>query len=236
MEKFSNKNKQLGSLIISEKEFWNLRDLLDSLLFPLYGTETINGNTYLTPLPFESGRMASLMSMAHTNVLSYSWVVKNFNIKTYDELYKFIQENYKDLYSPTGTYFHQIYSIIENTMKVGKKNEELAAKEFEKKFAEKGYNIKIKVCEDYSSDDLINGYDLTFMWSGREIGCQVKPLVSSDIQGDNYIIQSKGLMKLYPKVNYLLFADAKSGNCLIFRNKNVTINGLYVTIPSSEKI
>jgi hypothetical protein len=229
MKKFSSIIESVNVYGFNKKEYSNIRGLIDSLLHSMYETVTIegiNGKFVKTQSWEDTDRLKSILNYANTNRLLLIELSNLFKLNSYDEIYRFIKDNSKELFLKEGRYFNIVLNKLKLTEEVGVKNEDYAVEFLKNNFKE--MNCKPRRTETDFFDDLILGIDIYFTVSGlknsRDYTVQVKPLITSELINDVYSIKTAGVVKEY-KVDYYIFVNRKEKKILMFRNKTTSVSG-----------
>ena len=107
-----------------------------------------------------------------------------------------------------GEYFLEVVQLLEKTEEIGILNELSAIPRLKRGLKEKlSLDVNVVYTLPDSEDDLIGGIDLYYLDGDQKVGCQVKPLRSFSVEGDTIIIESSGLIKKYPGIQFLIFID-----------------------------
>jgi hypothetical protein len=242
MKKFTkiNEGYNLGRFFISDDDFKKYKNYINSLLRGMHSDKIviINNLSLLKSLNFELkyGREFSVLNKVNTNILLLTKLVSLFKSNNIDDLLKSIEDNKTKLFSETGEYFNLVFNTIRYTEKKGEENEQMVNDYIR-------YLIKTKLGRDIipftektaSYKDMILGIDITFNIDGRDYTCQVKPLKDYRIMNDNFIIESRGLIKIY-KTNYIAFCNKDKNIVLLFRNNDMRINNSSVIINNENLV
>jgi len=236
MKKFTSirESYDLGAFTISSKEFDRYKNSINFLLKRLYIDHMIKVDylNLIKALPYEKrfGREYSVLNKVNTNVVLLKKFVRMSNAKNIEELISFLYDNSEDFFKPDGKYFIEIYETIRNTERKGEENEEFVV-DYIKDIIKRKYNLDIipKREETSTYRDLILGIDVSFVLNGKEYTCQVKPADSYKIYDDHVVIESKGRLKQY-NTNYIAFSNKQKGILLLFKNKDIDINGNTIKI------
>lgn len=231
----------LGQFSITRDQFITYRKTIENILLKeLYpnNVRVVQGIPLLTPLNCEKneGRDFSIFHKINTNVTVMKYLVKEFQLKNFDDLITLVVTRKNELFIEGSKYLIQIQKILKITEEYGDKNEYLAL-EYIKKVIKSKMSLDVSPTRSPtgSYDDLINGIDIKFNANGKEFTCQVKPLVSVAERGGNSVIVSSGNIKNY-HTHYLAFANHRTGEVLLFQNKEVTFSGNTLTIPSKYRV
>ena len=242
MNKFSQikENINLGRFSVTDNQFKTYMREVDSIKNSMYpdDIEEIENLKLLKALPFEkrNGRDYSVLNKVNTNRLLMTKFVKNYNINSFQELINFIKTNKDNIFNQDGSMFQLVWNTIRETEKVGEENEELVVK-YIKALAKSVYNEDIEVKREVTSsyNDLILGIDITFKLKEKEFTCQVKPLKSMNYKGNDIIVTSSGRIKKY-ETNYIAFSNAKLGEVLLFRAKNLKFKDDNFILPKTDLV
>jgi hypothetical protein len=243
MKKFTliQENYDLERFSISRDQFISYRKEVEKILLKeLYPDKVkyAEGIPLLGALPCEKseGRDFSIFHKVNTNVTLMRYFVRTFNINSFQDLVNLVNVKKNDFFIEGGRYFNEIRKILKITEDYGDKNEYIAL-EYIKQVIKSKLNLEVNPIKSPSGsyDDLINGVDIKFDINGKSFTCQVKPLVSIKESGVEYILVSSGNIKNY-KTDYLSFANHKTGECVLFKNKEVRINGTTIIIPQKQRV
>ena len=243
MKKFTliQENYDLERFSISREEFIKYRKEIERILLKdLYPDKVkyAEGLPLLGALPCErtEGRDFSIFHKVNTNVTLMRYFVKTFNINSFQALMSLVNDKRNEFFIEGGKYFNEIRKILKITEDYGDRNEYIAI-DYIKQVIKSKLNLDINPIKSPSGsyDDLINGVDAKFDINGKTYTCQVKPLVTIKESGVEYIIVSSGNIKNY-KTDYLAFANHKTGECVLFKNKEVRINGTTIIIPQKQRV
>ena len=244
MKRFSiiEESVNLGKFTISDSEFNKYISTINNILkSELYKDklEQVEGLTLVKALPYEEkeGRNFSTLNKVNTNILLMKKMITMFSLNSFDDIITFIDNNKTDLFTEDGKYFKNlVYITIRQTEKVGEENEEFVCG-YLKSLAKRKYDQDIDPIREVTSSykDLILGIDITFPISGKDYTCQVKPLKDVYQRDESIIITSSGRLKMY-KTDYIAFSNKNENKILLFRNKDVKINGDTVIIDKKNLV
>lgn len=243
MNKFSiiNEDMSLGKFSINDKEFKQYMNLINSILKnDMYkdNLETIDTITLIKGTPYEikQGREFSILNKVNTNRTLMTNLIKKFGILDFNELLEFVKMHKEDLFKNDGKFFSIVWETIRSTETIGEKNEDLVV-DYIKALVKSKYNIDITPLREItaSRNDLIFGIDIIFNVNGKECTCQVKPLKSYIDSGENVLVTSGGRLKNY-NVDYIAFSNYYTNKVIMFRNKDLKINGDIITIPKKNMV
>lgn len=243
MKKFTliQENYDLERFSISREEFIKYRKEIERILLKVLYPDKVKyaeGLPLLGALSCEKseGRDFSIFHKVNTNVMVMRYFVKTFNINSFQALINLVNDKKEEFFIEGGRYFNEIRKILKITEDYGDRNEYLAI-EYIKQVIKSKLNLDVNPVKSPSGsyDDLINGVDAKFDIKGKSYTCQVKPLVSIKESGEEYIIVSSGNIKNY-KTDYLAFSNHKTGECVLFKNKEVRINGTTIIIPKIYRV
>lgn len=243
MKKFTliQENYDLVRFSISRREFIEYRKKVEYILLKeLYPDRVkyVESLELLGPLDCESGegRDFSIFGKFNTNVTVMKYLVRTFNLNSFQELMYLIEEKKGEFMVDGSPYFAEIWKILKITERYGDMNEYVSV-DYIKNVISSKLNLDINPVKSKSGsfDDIINGIDIKFKIGDRDFTCQVKPLVSIRESGDEYIILSSGNIKDY-KTNYLSFSNHETKESVLFQNKEVRINGTTLIIPKKYRV
>jgi predicted transcriptional regulator len=246
MKKLSQilENVVVGKLNLTDNEFNEYKKKVDSIVAEFYSDMVkwvkAEGQSMkmMNILPNEEGknRECSLMTKCNTNLSLLRKIIDWYNVNSFEELINTLNNNKEELFLSTGSKFNDVFKILEKTTELGNIAEDLVRDEF-KNLMKKKYDIDVLVYRspEGSADDMLRGIDVWFMHGTKKITCQVKPLKNLEMIGDEYKILISGRAKSY-KTDYIAFANVNKNEVLIFKNKNVKVEGYYYIIPSINKV
>ncbi len=234
-----NEDYDLGKLKITTNQFYNYKSFIDSILNLLYDPSKRENipdlGLFIKALPSEKsdGREFSILNKINTNLAVLRFLVKELDPIDYDNLKYIINDLKNDIFFEDGKYFQEIRRIIKGTESVGERNEILVM-EYIKNIVKVKFNQDVEMRRSPTSSykDLILGVDVEFNLNGKEYTCQVKPLVSKQIIGEFFQIESSGNIKKY-KTNYIAFSNFRTSEVLLFQNKEVSFVGKSIKINKS---
>ena len=234
-------NYDLVRFSITRDQFLKYRKKIEHILLKELYSDRIKYSEGLPLLgalncELKEGRDFSIFSKFNTNVTVMKYLVKTFNINNFNELMDLIEERKNEFLVEGSPYFKEIWKILKITEEYGDKNEYIAV-DYIKNVIKNKLNIEINPIKSKpgSYDDMIKGIDIKFNINNKEYTCQVKPLVSLRESGDDWIVQSSGNIKNY-KTDYLAFANHKNGECILFQNKDVKMNGTTLIINKKYRV
>lgn len=226
----------VGLLNLSDQEFNQYKNFIKSSLDKIYPNKVnIENLTFVGPQKFDyPGRYKSIINYANTNMTLLKSIVDKFSIESTQELFNFLNQNYKEILSPEGQYFQNTLDILKRTEDYGNQNEILAAQFMQNVIKEKtGQNVEVKRTNTDSKEDLIDGVDVYFILDGKKYICQVKPLKEMSFNNQNYTIVSSGRIKPY-KVDYWIFVDRNRQKFAAFKNRNASISNYTLTFDKNS--
>lgn len=243
MKKFTliQENYDLVRFSISREQFIKYRKRVEHILLKELYPDKVKlseGLSLLGALDCEKkeGRDFSIFSKFNTNVTVMKYLVKTFNINNFQELMDLIEERKGEFMVEGSPYFKEIWKILKITEEYGDKNEYISLDYIQTVIKNKlGLEINPIKSKPGSFDDMIHGIDIKFNIKGKDFTCQVKPLVSIKETGNECIIVSSGNIKNY-KTDYLSFSNHKTGESVLFQNKEVKINGTTIIIPKKYRV
>jgi hypothetical protein len=246
MKKFSKILEGLKSKNLSWNEKRSIRELIDNILLKQLGYDTvyISGlGDFIKPQSWEdSKKMKSILNYANTNMLLLDHLSQYFSLNSYQELYKFIEDNKEDLFLLNGKYFNMVIEKIKYTINSGILNEEYAKNFMEENWKDRGCLVRRTETDYY--DDLILGIDLYFTVDGgsREYTVQVKPLKSIKKSIANRLsptrifkVESAGVVKLY-NVDYYIFVNRHQKEVIMFKAKGASVYKNTFSFNSSNYV
>ena len=233
---------QLGSFLMSDQEFKQYMNLVQTFLFKIYSDKVSIGRLqFVGRQSFDhQGRYKSIINYANTNINLLTSIVRDFSIQSCKELFDFLKSDYIKIFSPDGSYFSNTLDILKKTEESGDQNEQLASVYMSFVIKQKtGQDIQVQRTVKDSIDDIIDGVDLYFTLDGKKYTCQVKPLQYARVRVNNfdqpseYMVVSSGRIKEY-KVDYFIFVNKRTQKFIVFKNRNATIHENTVTFPKSS--
>jgi hypothetical protein len=231
MKKISSllESVKLGKLEITNDNFTVYKKVVSETLLRLYKDHiTIGGAYFVARQSFENPeRVKSILNYTNTNIMLATWIVNNFDIKTFDDLIDFIISKAVDLFLIEGEYFTEVIKILKKTEEIGIRNELASCKIMADVIFEKlGKRVDVMRTETDSADDIFYGVDIFFDLDGKQYTCQVKPLKEVYTKGDKVIVRSSGRIKKY-STHYWMFIDndirSSQINWALFQNKEPKI-------------
>jgi len=148
-------------------------------------------------------------------------------VRTKEDLFRFVKDNLYDLFNYNGIYFNDIYMLLANSSRKGKKFENKAYLAFEEKAKEKGVDIKVEPPSSIE-EDKDQGIDGKFTIGSKIYTIQVKPLERIEDKGDSYHVHCRGNLQVV-KTDYLITNN--DNETYIFRGKGIVVNPGYFLIP-----
>jgi hypothetical protein len=201
---------------MSDRDHHEFKNLVMLKLRDIYGQEsfsTMSGvwGNFLNPLEGleNPNRVKSILNYLNTNILFRELICrKSPSISSYQELKEYFSKNYRKFMDRGGEYFLEVVQLLEKTEEIGILNELSAIPRLKRGLKEKlSLDVNVVYTLPDSEDDLIGGIDLYYLDGEKKVGCQVKPLRSFSVEGDTIIIESSGLIKKYPGIQFLIFID-----------------------------
>jgi len=201
---------------MSDRDHHEFKNLIMLKLEDIYGQESFSSvsgvwGNFLNPLEGleNPNRVKSILNHLNTNILFRELICrKNPFISSYQELKEYFSKNYREFMARDGKYFPEVFQLLEKTEETGILNELSAIPRLKRGLKEKlSLDANVVYTLPDSEDDLIRGIDLYYLDGDEKVGCQVKPLISFYIDGEQIIITSSGLIKKYPEIQFWIFID-----------------------------
>ena len=243
MRKFTliQENYDLTRFSIDKDQLFRYRMVIDNILLKdLYPNRILHaeGIIFLGPFSCEKneGRDFSIFNKMKTNLMVMKYLVNKFKVEKFEDLLKLVEDMKADFFTEGTNYFNEIRRLLKISESYGDKNEYLSIDYIKAVVKSKlGLDINPLKSQLGSYDDMINGIDIKFVVNDKEYTCQVKPLVKIIESGEEYIITSSGTTKTY-STHYLSFSNHNTGESVLFKNKEVRINGNTIIIPKKYRV
>jgi len=226
---------KLNTFGVTHQQHRFYKNLVEETLSEIYSDKvSFNGFSYVVSQRFDKkGAYISIINRAVGNLALVNWLVINFNLKSFDELIKFVRNNKISLFKAHEIYFDAVLQILKRSERKGIKNEKKAIQHIKSYLNNKNIEFQIKQTPLYSKQDVIDGIDIILTINNKEWYVQVKPL-RSYITGDTYQVVSSGKIKKYNNIHYYIFVN--SNECLFVANKDLVVeNGLVYVSKNSIK-
>lgn len=229
------------NIILSSEDRSQIRTIISSILkgyYPglytkglitLYNGVTLN-TEYLTKAVNNQLLLKKIIDDPRREIIT--------NVNSKEDLFMFLTDNKFDLFNYDGKYFKYVYGLLASSSKRGRMFEEKAFQKF-KDFAKKK-GMDIEILDPTLEEDKNGGIDGKFLWNGRMITIQVKPVdylfkdKKSDISeydDNNLVARCKGDIKIL-KTDYLILAN--DYETWIFKAKGITVGDNTFIIPKDN--
>lgn len=148
------------------------------------------------------------------NYTIFKSIIRNYKINDSSSLYNCITSNIDDIYGYKGDFFKkETLPILINTIRKGNLNEKEARIIFSE--YSKSKNLPIIILDPTIEED-ISGIDAKFLYNGKMLTIQIKPMTGFEYIDDKISIKSQGSLSL--NTNYLIVFN--SGKYIILKNPN----------------
>jgi galactitol-specific phosphotransferase system IIB component len=232
MNEYSFKLNKFG---VTHQQHRLYKNIIDETLSEIYPDKvSFDGVYYIVKQNFDKkGADISIVNRAIGNIALVEWIVRNFNLNSFDELIEFIRKHKISLFKAHEIYFDAVLQILKRSERKGLKNEKKAIQHIKSYLNNKNIEFKIRQTPLYSKQDVIDGIDIILTINNKEWYVQVKPL-RSYIIGETYEVISSGKIKKYNNIHYYIFVNSKE--CLLVANKDLLVkNGLVYVSEKSIK-
>lgn len=203
---------------VSYEKHKSYQSLIDKILSGIYPDSIyVDGFFYVVGQDFdEPGSEISIINKAIGNITVFKAIVRDNNIKSFDDMIQFVIDNRNELFKKGGTYFDNILQILKISERKGIENELKAIQYIESNLKSKNIDYTIKQSPICSQLDVIYGVDLILTIKNKDYYIQVKPLESWSLVNENYVVKGRGKIKKYKIVHYYIFVGANE--YLLFKN------------------